>query len=180
MGVSLNFVGGDRATPTGVCFSVLRVSMHLLDLGSFSTFKKTEEVFSTLAWRCCSLSLTWLRSSFTEVIHPHVWVSSRLAAQQIWFAEFAAPTSDFRSIQLESLRETVLSIFNALKLSNCQKQQAVTRPAVVIMAATAILTLFSLSARTAEVVSKLMHDVETDPGPNCSGVSCFLESNPLY
>ena len=47
--------------------------------------------------------------------------------------------------------------------------------AFVRMASSAILTSFSSSARTAEVVSKLMHDVETNPGPNCSGVSCFLK-----
>ena len=65
------------------------------------------------------------------------------------------------------------SIFIAMKLRNCQKQQ-VTRPAVVPMAATAILTSrLSLSARNAEVSSKLMHDVETNPGP-CSGVRSFV------
>ena len=48
--------------------------------------------------------------------------------------------------------------------------------AFVRMASSAILTSFSSSARTAEVVSKLMHDVETNPGPNCSGVSCFFKS----
>ena len=84
-------------------------------------------------------------------------------------------SSDFRSIQLESLRVSVLSIFNALKLRNCQKQHAVRRPAVVLMAGTAILTSLSFSARAAEVASKLMHVVETNPGPNCSGVSCFVE-----
>ena len=41
------------------------------------------------------------------------------------------------------------------------------------MSTPAILTSFSFSARTAEVTSKLMHDVETNPGPNCSGVSNF-------
>ena len=74
--------------------------------------------------------------------------------------------------------ESVMSIFNAMELGNCRTRQA--RPAVVLMAATAILTLFSFSARTAEVSSKLMHDVETNPGPNCSGVSSFVESNSLY
>ena len=48
------------------------------------------------------------------------------------------------------------------------------------MAATTILTSgLSLSARTAEVASKLMHDVETNPGPNCYGVSSFVQSNSL-
>ena len=41
-----------------------------------------------------------------------------------------------------------------------------------------LFTLFSLSARTAEVASKLMHDVETNPGP-CSGVSSFVRQE-LY
>ena len=33
-----------------------------------------------------------------------------------------------------------------------------------------MMAAVSFSARTAEVVSKLMHDVETNPGPNCSQV----------
>ena len=47
------------------------------------------------------------------------------------------------------------------------------------MSTTAILTSFSFSARTAEVTSKLMHDVETNPGLNCSRVSCFKKSDLL-
>ena len=67
-----------------------------------------------------------------------------------------------------------MSIFNAMKLKNCRTRQA--KPVLVLMATTAILTTFSFSAKTAEVASKLMHDVETNPGP-CSGVRSFVESN---
>ena len=36
-----------------------------------------------------------------------------------------------------------------------------------------LLALLRFSAKTAEVALKLMHDVETNPGPNCSGVGNF-------
>ena len=47
-----------------------------------------------------------------------------------------------------------------------------------LMTGAAILTLLSLSARIAELASNLMHDVETNPGPNCSAVSSFVKSVP--
>ena len=61
----------------------------------------------------------------------------------------------------------VLSVFNGMtKLENTRR--------VVFLTATA--AILNLSAKTAEVSTKLMHDVETNPGPNCSGVSNFVIS----
>ena len=72
---------------------------------------------------------------------------------------------------------TVLSIFSSMTKLDNQMGQARTRHVVFLSSIAA--TILSLSAKTAEVSSKLMHDVETNPGPNCSGVSSFLESNSL-
>ena len=52
----------------------------------------------------------------------------------------------------------------------------VMRSFVDLMTGTVILTLLSLSARIAELGSKLVHDVEKNPGPNCSRVSSSLKS----
>ena len=61
----------------------------------------------------------------------------------------------------------VLSVFNGMtKLENTRR--------VVFLTATA--AILNLSAKTAEVSTKLMHDVETNPGPNCSGVSNFVSN----
>ena len=49
----------------------------------------------------------------------------------------------------------------------------VMRSFVDLLTGAVILTLLSLSALNAELASKLMHDVETNPGPSCYGVSCF-------
>ena len=65
----------------------------------------------------------------------------------------------------------VLFIFNGLAKLKDRMQQTTTRHVVFLTATAAILTSLNLSAKTAEVSSKLMHDVETNPGPNCSGVS---------
>ena len=76
----------------------------------------------------------------------------------------------------------VLSIFNGLAKLKDRMQQTTTRHIVFLTAtalSAAILTSLNLSAKTAEVSSKLMHDVETNPGPNCSGVSCLTESKSL-
>ena len=64
---------------------------------------------------------------------------------------------------------TVLSIFSSMTKLDNQMGQARTRHVVFLSSIAA--TILSLSAKTAEVSSKLMHDVETNPGPNCSGVS---------
>ena len=76
---------------------------------------------------------------------------------------------------------SVLSIFNGMKNLGNRMGQATTRRVVFLttMSATILTSALSLSAKTAEVTSKLMHDVETNPGPNCSGVSSFVESNSL-
>ena len=76
---------------------------------------------------------------------------------------------------------SVLSIFNGMKKLDNRMGQAMARRVEFLTAlATTILTSpLSLSAKTAEVASKLMHDVETNPGPHCSGVSSFLESNSV-
>ena len=75
----------------------------------------------------------------------------------------------------------VLSIFNGLAKLKDRMQQTTTRDVVFLTATAAILTSLNLSAKTAEVSSKLMHDVETNPGPNCSGVSCVsLNPNPSH
>ena len=71
---------------------------------------------------------------------------------------------------------SVLSIFTGMtKLGNRMGQgQAMTRRVVFVtyaIATTILTSSFSLSAKIAEVSSKLMHDVETNPGPNCFGVS---------
>ena len=66
----------------------------------------------------------------------------------------------------------ILSIYNSMTKVENRMCQAMTRGVVFLNAkVAAILTSPSLSAKTAEVSSKLMHDVETNPGPNCSGVS---------
>ena len=78
----------------------------------------------------------------------------------------------------------VLSIFNGLAKLKDRMQQTTTRHVVFLTAtalSAAILTSLNSSAKTAEVSSKLMHDVETNPGPNCSGVSCVsLNPNPSH
>ena len=65
----------------------------------------------------------------------------------------------------------VLSIFNGLAKLEDRLRQTTTRRVLFLIATAAILTSLNLSAKTAEVSTKLMHDVETNPGPNCSGVS---------
>ena len=76
---------------------------------------------------------------------------------------------------------SVLSIFNGMKKLHNRMGQETTRRVVFLttMSAMILTSALSLSAKTAEVTSKLMHDVETNPGPNCSGVSSFVESNSL-
>ena len=71
---------------------------------------------------------------------------------------------------------SVLSIFNGMKKLHNRMGQETTRRVVFLttMSATILTSALSLSAKTAEVTSKLMHDVETNPGPNCSGVSSFV------
>ena len=73
---------------------------------------------------------------------------------------------------------SVLSISNGMTKLDNRKGQATTRCVVFLtrIAGTILASALSLSAKTAEVASKLMHDVETNPGPNCSGVSSFLSS----
>ena len=83
-------------------------------------------------------------------------------------------TLSFRKLSVRV--KIVLSIFNAIKLGNYSTQQAATGPVVVHMPGMTILMSLSFTAKTAEVASKLMHDVETNPGPNCSGVSSFIRS----
>ena len=77
---------------------------------------------------------------------------------------------------------SLLSISNGMTKLDSRMGQATTRRVVFLtsIATTILASALSLSAKTAEVSSKLMHDVETNPGPNCSGVSSFLESNSLY
>ena len=73
---------------------------------------------------------------------------------------------------------SVLSISNGMAKLGNRTGQAMTRGVVFLttIAATILTSTLSLSAKTAEVASKLMHDVETNPGPNCSGVSSFVRS----
>ena len=71
---------------------------------------------------------------------------------------------------------SVLSISNGMTKLDSRMGQATTRRVVFLtsIAATILASALSLSAKTAEVSSKLMHDVETNPGPNCSGVRSFV------
>ena len=75
---------------------------------------------------------------------------------------------------------SVLSIFDMTKLEyrtgQAMSKRAVFLTAIAATALTAVNLSANLSVKTAEVSSKLMHDVETNPGPNCSGVSSFLSS----
>ena len=70
---------------------------------------------------------------------------------------------------------SVLSISNGMTKLDNRMGQAATRRVVFLtsIAATILASALSLSAKTAEVSSKLMHDVETNPGP-CSGVRSFV------
>ena len=75
---------------------------------------------------------------------------------------------------------SVLSIFNMKKLEyrtgQAMSKRVVFLTAIAAAALAAVNMSTNLSVKTAEVSSKLMHDVETNPGPNCSGVSSFLTS----
>ena len=72
-----------------------------------------------------------------------------------------------------------LSICNGMTKLEYRMREATTRSVAFFNAkVAAILTSPGLSAKTAEVSSKLMHDVETNPGPNCSGVSSFVIYSP--
>ena len=75
---------------------------------------------------------------------------------------------------------SVLSIFNGMAKLDYRMGQAATKRVVFLtsIAAMILTSALSLSAKTAEVSSKLMHDVETNPGP-CSGVRSFEFQNSL-
>ena len=112
---------------------------------------------------CFGFCVLWTRSAMVK----YIMENAALAGQQMWVHGWFSDEKIGQSKNWSS--NTSRDGWHRDQPWTCRYWGKICRLLVCVD----LLALLRFSAKTAEVALKLMHDVETNPGPNCSGVGNF-------